>query len=381
MDLVSGELVLNVYTLFLAFMLLLFQEGDKKSRSYKTFMRLVGIIVILVGVSVIGSIGTILGDDYLILKKIGSFFVFALDPFGFLFSLSYIDSFTEKADKRKRTLFIYPLQIYSILNLALVTVSTVFDLKWFYYYAGGEYYRGTFYMVRGLFHVVVCFIVIIYAFTFRKYINKNYRLPIMMFPFIVAVGGFLQVLVIRLSFEYASTVLACYMLLITVQKRDVNMDYLTGVFNRRALDMALSNSIEQSDSSFAAIMFDVDFFKTINDKYGHKTGDEVLENVAAILKSSFDKGDVIGRYGGDEFCVITKTADKTELKQKIDNVQRAVSDMDWDNKKDMKLSVSAGYEVYDRTGLLRPKEFMQLVDKHMYEEKLKHHMTDRRKTT
>ena len=143
--------------------------------------------------------------------------------------------------------------------------------------------------------------------------------------------------------------------------------------------MALKNAIDHNDFAFSAIMFDVDYFKTINDKFGHKTGDEVLESVAEILRISFDKGDIVGRYGGDEFCVITKTVDEKMLSEKIGKVRDAAANINWANKGDLKVSLSAGYAVYDRSEGLPPKEFMEKIDKNMYEEKLQHHLGDRRK--
>ena len=88
MDLLTGGIVLNVYTLFLAFMLLLFQENDKKSRSNLAFLKLIGILALLVAVSAIGDVGKLEGGDGIYLQMFASYFVFAFDPFGFLFSLS-----------------------------------------------------------------------------------------------------------------------------------------------------------------------------------------------------------------------------------------------------------------------------------------------------
>ncbi len=380
MDLESAGLVLNLYSLFIALLLLLFQESDRKSKSNVAFLKLIGILSLLVGMSAIGDIGAII-ENGLVLRKISSFFVFAFDPLGFLFSLAYIDCYTIGIEKKKRDSFLIPLYVYSAGNLVAVMLSEILKLNLFYYYIGSEYYRGPLYMLRGLFHVILCILVMVYVFVFRKHISKHYRLPITLFPIIVAFGGFLQVAVIPISMEYAATVAACLILLIYVQRRDINTDYLTGVVNRRGIDMALKKAISESKGNdFAAVMIDVDYFKSINDKFGHKVGDEVLESIAYVLRSTFGGKDTVGRFGGDEFCIITSTCDENELSKKLSSVKDTVSHLAWAGKGEMDLSISTGALVYDKEKNLNSKEFMEAIDKMMYEEKLSHHLKDRRKS-
>ena len=126
-------------------------------------------------------------------------------------------------------------------------------------------------------------------------------------------------------------------------------------------------------------MIDVDYFKSINDKFGHKVGDEVLESIAYVLRSTFGDKDVVGRFGGDEFCVISNICDEKELSEKLSSVKNTVSHLAWAGKGEMDLSISTGALVYDKAKNPTPKEFMESIDKMMYEEKLKHHLKDRRK--
>jgi len=84
-------------------------------------------------------------------------------------------------------------------------------------------------------------------------------------------------------------------------------DGLTGLANRRALDDALARMTAQtlrSQTSLAVIGIDLDHFKAINDQFGHDAGDEVLQTVAAVLRAGTRAGDFVGRWGGEEFCVI-----------------------------------------------------------------------------
>ena len=84
-------------------------------------------------------------------------------------------------------------------------------------------------------------------------------------------------------------------------------DPLTGLFNRRALfeafeDLHSVSSSEETD--FGCIMADIDHFKSFNDRFGHAIGDQVIQVVAQILSTTIRPTDIIGRYGGEEFCIL-----------------------------------------------------------------------------
>jgi diguanylate cyclase (GGDEF)-like protein len=85
-------------------------------------------------------------------------------------------------------------------------------------------------------------------------------------------------------------------------------DQLTGIYNRRvifeALDEAMDNSKKSKDRQFATIMFDIDFFKQVNDKYGHTGGDAVLISFAQLLQAEISSPNIVGRIGGEEFLAI-----------------------------------------------------------------------------
>lgn len=86
-----------------------------------------------------------------------------------------------------------------------------------------------------------------------------------------------------------------------------NTDELTGVFNRKHFtelsEVELSRA-KRYNHPLSFIMIDVDLFKTINDKYGHLAGDEVLKNISTICKNSIRSSDILGRFGGEEFMIL-----------------------------------------------------------------------------
>lgn len=84
-------------------------------------------------------------------------------------------------------------------------------------------------------------------------------------------------------------------------------DRLTGCFNRLKLDDVFAQEVarrQRTERPFSVIIFDLDNFKGINDRYGHSVGDEVLKTSASLVRENIRKTDVLGRWGGEEFMVI-----------------------------------------------------------------------------
>lgn len=93
------------------------------------------------------------------------------------------------------------------------------------------------------------------------------------------------------------------------------MDVLTGVFNRREFNRRLTIEIERSrreGHSVSLLMVDIDYFKKINDTYGHQSGDDALRHVSALIQAEVRPGDLPARYGGEEFAVILPYADSND---------------------------------------------------------------------
>ena len=86
-----------------------------------------------------------------------------------------------------------------------------------------------------------------------------------------------------------------------------SIDKLTGIFNRRMLDQILQIELDitqRHERDLSLIILDIDYFKQVNDTYGHLVGDEVLKDMASIISKNLRASDVFGRYGGEEFLVI-----------------------------------------------------------------------------
>jgi len=134
-------------------------------------------------------------------------------------------------------------------------------------------------------------------------------------------------------------------------ERLVNFDTLTALYNRHSIVHRLNDQLNQSvryHEIFSIIMVDIDHFKAVNDRYGHLVGDDVLENIAGIIKRSIRKTDSAGRYGGEEFVIILPKADLVTGEQIAQRIRRNIesSTMIDHSDHDFHVTISQGLTCY-----------------------------------
>lgn len=104
-------------------------------------------------------------------------------------------------------------------------------------------------------------------------------------------------------------------------------DSLTGVSSRRYCLDRLRQELERSGKfnyPFSVLMIDIDYFKTYNDRYGHLVGDAILREVSTSIKENVRQIDIVGRYGGEEFCVILAETDREQAMQAAQRIRQAI---------------------------------------------------------
>ncbi len=132
-----------------------------------------------------------------------------------------------------------------------------------------------------------------------------------------------------------------------------DVDGLTGLANRRSIDNYLEHEIARcvrEDHPIAAIMIDLDHFKAYNDHYGHLAGDNCLKRIAGILKNEIKRpGDLVGRFGGEEFCAILPNTDRDGAMCVAENLRSTVENLriSHEGNRDTKLvTLSLGVAVH-----------------------------------
>ena len=136
-------------------------------------------------------------------------------------------------------------------------------------------------------------------------------------------------------------------------------DHLTGLLTRKAFSdevKRIESAYERIKTQYAVVFFDLDYFKKLNDTYGHECGDVVLSTFGKILNKSVREHDIVGRYGGEEFVAIIHFNLNRELLQFLKRIKTIVTENSFLYKdKKIKVTFSAGvairstYETYENT--------------------------------
>lgn len=131
-----------------------------------------------------------------------------------------------------------------------------------------------------------------------------------------------------------------------------SVDELSGLSNRRKFRESATEIFERAlryDEKISVLMMDIDYFKKVNDTYGHQTGDEVIKEFSRILMELFRETDISGRMGGEEFAVIMLNADTDAAFQKAERFRKMIAEnIMHANKKSFQITVSIGVATCDQ---------------------------------
>ncbi len=153
------------------------------------------------------------------------------------------------------------------------------------------------------------------------------------------------------------------------------VDPLTQVYNRRYLDKILRLEMgraDRSDKCLVVMMIDLDGFKSVNTRFGHIAGDQVLREVAELLNRVFRRSDTVIRYGGDEFLIVMPDTNEEQAAHAIGRLLKEGEA--WSRRESGRgysVGFSCGVAAYCKGGNI--KEVIQAADERMYAEKAKHH--------
>ncbi|MCK4658151.1 MAG: diguanylate cyclase, partial [Phycisphaerae bacterium] len=147
-------------------------------------------------------------------------------------------------------------------------------------------------------------------------------------------------------------------------------DGLTGLYNHDHLNRILESEWKRSrryGAPMSLIMTDIDYFKAVNDTYGHLVGNQVLEEVAGILRNSTREADSIGRFGGDEFAIIAPEASLDAAAALAERIRLSVCDLlNIELLRDHMVTISAGVASADDPRVHSAAELIELADRALY---------------
>ena len=150
------------------------------------------------------------------------------------------------------------------------------------------------------------------------------------------------------------------------------LDGLTGLYNRRQFEIGLEqecNRTKRHPSDFSLAILDIDFFKKVNDNYGHQYGDYVLKTVADLMKQAFRKTDLLYRYGGEELVMIMPETNIEGAVIPVQRLRRMVEEYDFEyNGVKAKVTVSIGLTM-NYSNLNNSVDILKTADEALYKAK------------
>lgn len=151
--------------------------------------------------------------------------------------------------------------------------------------------------------------------------------------------------------------------------RRMDIDYMTGLYNRRYHDKCLVRAIrhaQSKDKALSLIMIDVDNFKEINDRHGHPAGDMVLKSVAQTIRKNIRDIDICSRYAGDEFVIILPTADHSSAASLANRIREQVSRLEYQIEGLSFSGVTISIGIAEWKQGANAHELMEYADKALY---------------
>ena len=160
--------------------------------------------------------------------------------------------------------------------------------------------------------------------------------------------------------------------------KHATLDALTGFYNRRHLDERIKQETakaQRQKTPLCAIMTDIDFFKSVNDIYGHAVGDLVLKTVSKTIRSQLREYDIAGRYGGEEFAILlpfTRTEEAVMVAERLrHSVENTIIDLSKVNpdapQKSINVTISIGIYEFKNSDI--SDDLLKKADKALYQAK------------
>ncbi|NLB42299.1 MAG: diguanylate cyclase [Clostridiales bacterium] len=367
---ITSVIIVNVYSILI--LTIIYYHSIKYNGNQSLVQKLYHMIVLTTALMLLLDIFSRLDGNYNTLypalNQFGHFMVFLLSPaipsIWLLFVYYYV--FPEV----KNRWLIYILLAVNSIHVGLLIFSM--PHKWFYYIDSFNiYHRGPLYIYSASTSVVLLLIAYIFVFVNNKRINKRQYYSLLLFPMPPFICIVLQLIFYGVSIILNSMVISILIVYLNVQNHSMYIDYLTDVYNRKKLEIYLKDKISAStiNKSFSAIMIDVNDFKSINDTFGHYTGDEALQLTAKLLRSCLRSNDFIARFGGDEFIIILDSSDSNYLESIVDRINNCLKQHNESGNRPYRLGLSIGYTVYDCNSQMKAESLLHQIDSLMYENK------------
>lgn len=271
-------------------------------------------------------------------------------------------------DTSPKKIISYITTIPYLLYLILIFINCFTDLL-FSINDNNQYQRECGFwliVILSVVYIIASVVAIVLAITRNRGFRSEGK-HILLGMSLVALGIILQLYFWEDSFVLLTFLLFMLIVFLRFQNLEMLVDPLTGLGNRRRLQLYIDKLSRKRKGEFSAIVFDIDDFKDINDLYGHIYGDRILVVISKILeKSAGNKKITCIRYGGDEFIVITP---KEEVDEFIAKFKELLNEFNSKKVFPSEVDISIGVSEFTVNSEINMEYIINTADKLMYEKK------------
>ncbi len=367
----TGNILLNAYSVAVLLYILVYSSMNtgRKDRAYRLFMSTVYVMFVMLLADTMGRFDGRPGTIYEPVNHIGNFLNFILNPVIPSIWILYVISQTGYAKKWFNRVIVFLTGI-----CVAQTIMTGINLSTGWYYRIGDdniYHRGPLFIIPLVLPLLLILAAELLVVFRRLRIGRKQLFSLLFFPVLPLIAILVSSYVYGVSLAMNGTTLSILIVFFNIQTRSINTDYLTGLYNRQKMESALRARVNSGSprGPFAAILTDLDGFKSINDTYGHVVGDRALVEAADLLRSCFRPGDFVARFGGDEFFVLIDAADESVLHDAVARINIAAETANQNIREPYRLTFSMGYALYDYKCKLDADAFLKQLDSMLYAQK------------
>jgi diguanylate cyclase (GGDEF)-like protein len=276
----------------------------------------------------------------------------------------------QKPDVKRwiRYLLALPAVLYAGVIIATLPGGVAFGID-----ASNGFVEGVAYILSYIVGLLYIAAAAVFIYLKRKTLSRGELIPYLLIPAIPVMLALIEVATESLiGLMWAGTSLVILEIQMFVLNNKTNVDHLTGLNNRMALDAYIRLSIQDSHNNYkplGLIMMDVDDFKHINDRYGHIEGDRALKTTADILRECFVGKHFIARYGGDEFAVVLRDCSREMMVEYLEKLEEERVRHNKAAGRQYEIKLSIGASVFRETEITDIHTMLMQVDNLMYKEK------------
>ena len=259
--------------------------------------------------------------------------------------------------------------------VAVMLLSLFLNLPfghYFYVDDANVYHRNPMIYIFYLYMFVCLLWSVITLYRYRHSHGKVAFFPIFMYLVPIAVGSLLQMVFYGVSLAWLGTAVGIVAIYMSILNQKSYLDNLTGLYNRTYLEHVYYRMKRNPEVPYYGIMLDMNYFKEINDTYGHSAGDQALIDMAFLLRENESPVAISFRYAGDEFVVLMKAVTEKEVASFEQSLRDRAEEFNGTGKRPYRLSFAMGHAAYDHEED-DEDTFSKKIDAAMYENKLKMH--------